>query len=141
MMSGIRARNTRPERIIRSGLHRLGFRFRLHAAQPAGRPDLVLPRYRAAIFVHGCFWHGHDCHLFRMPGTRRKFWSDKIRANRRRDAEVTRAVHEAGWRQLVIWECAFKGLGRDASEKAVSRASAWIMGRRRYAEIRGSRLR
>jgi DNA mismatch endonuclease, patch repair protein len=77
MMSGIRGKHTRPERMIRSALHRRGFRFRLHGNLP-GKPDLVLSRYHAVIFVHGCFWHGHECDLFRWPGTRKKFWREKI---------------------------------------------------------------
>lgn len=140
-MAGIRGRDTQPEKLIRSGLHRLGFRFRLHAATPAGRPDLVLPKYRAAIFIHGCFWHGHDCHLFRLPGTRRVFWRHKIRSNRRRDVVVRAEVRAAGWRQLVIWECAFKGRGRDAPAKSAARAAAWIRSPRKYGEIRGAQGR
>ena len=140
-MAGIRGRDTRPERQIRSGLHRLGFRFRVHAAVPAGRPDVVLPKYRAVVFVHGCFWHGHDCDLFRWPGTRRAFWRQKIVANRKRDLAVRNAVRAAGWRQIVIWECAFKGKGKgkgtDALARTVERTAAWLRGGRRFAEIRG----
>ena len=87
-MSGIRGRDTKPEKLIRSALHRLGFRFRLQSKKIPGRPDLVLPKFRAAVFVHGCFWHGHDCPLFRLPGTRRAFWDAKIKRNRERDTEV-----------------------------------------------------
>ena len=76
-MAGIRSRNTKPERLIRCALHRRGFRFRLHSAVVPGRPDMVLPKYRAAIFIHGCFWHGHDCRYFRWPKTRRAFWREK----------------------------------------------------------------
>ena len=83
MMSGIRSRHTKPERIVRSGLHRLGHRFVLHSRKLKGTPDLVLPKYRAVIFVHGCFWHGHECRLFRMPGTRTEFWRAKIARNRK----------------------------------------------------------
>jgi DNA mismatch endonuclease (patch repair protein) len=139
MMSGIRGRDTRPEKAIRSGLHRIGFRFRLYATIPAGKPDLVLPMYRATVFVHGCFWHGHDCHLFRMPGSRRAFWHEKIRTNRLRDAVVSRDIRAAGWRQLVIWECAFKGRGKESLEKCVDRAARWIRGTRKAGEIRGAR--
>ncbi len=78
MMSGIRGKNTKPELVIRSALHRAGYRFRLHTRSLPGKPDLVLPKYRAAIFVNGCFWHGHDCHLFKWPGTRKDFWRAKI---------------------------------------------------------------
>ena len=81
MMSGIRGKNTRPELLIRKGLHARGFRFRLHDKRLPGKPDLVLPKYSAVIFVHGCFWHGHDCHLFKWPQSRREFWRKKITRN------------------------------------------------------------
>ena len=137
MMSGIRGRDTGPERLIRSALHRLGFRFRLHAKSVPGRPDLVLPRYGAAVFVHGCFWHGHDCSLFRLPGTRRQFWRAKIRRNAERDAEVALQLEQLGWRHLTIWECAFRGPGQIGVEETVRRAARWITSRRTRGEIRG----
>ncbi|MCZ7560344.1 MAG: DNA mismatch endonuclease Vsr [Burkholderiaceae bacterium] len=137
MMSGIRGRDTEPERLIRSALHRLGFRFRLHPADVPGRPDLILPRYSAALFVHGCFWHGHDCSLFRLPGTHRQFWRAKIRRNVERDAEVTRLLAQLGWRQLAIWECAFRGPDSVGIEETVRRTARWITSRRPHGEIRG----
>lgn len=136
-MSGIRGRDTGPERLIRGALHRLGFRFRLHAKSVPGRPDLVLPRYGAAVFVHGCFWHGHDCSLFHLPGTRRSFWRAKIGRNAERDAEVAVQLEQQGWRQLTIWECAFRGPGRIGVEETVRRAARWITSRRTRGEIRG----
>lgn len=141
MMAGIRGRNTRPEKLIRSGLHRLGFRFRLHPADLPGRPDLILPRYRAAIFIHGCFWHGHDCPLFRMPGDNRSFWESKIASNRARDEEVTARLRELGWRQLTIWECAIRGAGQLGLEEVLRRSAAWIRSRRREGSIRGQLCR
>jgi DNA mismatch endonuclease (patch repair protein) len=137
MMAGIRGRDTGPERLVRSALHRLGFRFRLHAKNVPGRPDLLLPRYGAAVFVHGCFWHGHDCSLFRLPGTRRRFWRAKIGRNAERDAEVALQLEQQGWRQLTIWECAFRGPGRIGVEETVRRAARWITSRRTRGEIRG----
>lgn len=77
MMSNIRSKNTKPELILRKGLHQLGFRFRLHHRQLPGKPDMVFPKYRAVIFDHGCFWHGHQCHLFKWPATREEFWYQK----------------------------------------------------------------
>ena len=136
-MSGIRGRDTGPERLIRGALHRLGFRFRLHAKSVPGRPDLVLPRYGAAVFVHGCFWHGHDCSLFRLPGTRRQFWRAKIRRNAERDAEVALQLKQQGWRQLTIWECAFRGPGQLGLEETVRRAARWITSCRTRGDIRG----
>jgi DNA mismatch endonuclease (patch repair protein) len=138
MMSGIRGKNTKPEILVRKGLHARGFRFRLHSPKVPGKPDLVLPRYRAAIFVHGCFWHGHDCHLFKMPSTRTEFWQAKIARNRERDVEVRSSLLEAGWRRLVIWECALKGKFRLDLFEVLDRASAWITGKAAEGEIAGS---
>ncbi len=137
-MSGIRAVNTQPELAIRKGLHAKGFRFRLHAKDIPGKPDLVLPRYRAAIFVHGCFWHGHDCHLFKMPSTRTEFWSEKIGRNRARDAIVEGQLDETGWRRLVIWECAIKGRTRLDFDELIEHAAAWLRGSAVTGEIAGS---
>ena len=109
MMAGIRGRNTRPELVIRKALHARGFRYRLHVAGLPGKPDIVLPRFRAVIFVHGCFWHGHDCPLFRLPATRSEFWEAKISRNRERDREVLGALKTTGWRCLTVWECAIRG--------------------------------
>jgi DNA mismatch endonuclease (patch repair protein) len=137
MMSGIRGTNTKPELAIRRGLHAAGFRYRLHAKDVPGRPDIVLPRYRAAIFVNGCFWHGHDCHLFRLPGTREEFWQDKINRNRQRDAEVEAVLAAAGWRRLTIWECALRGRTKIGLEDAVACTIEWIRGDSLSAELRG----
>jgi DNA mismatch endonuclease, patch repair protein len=138
MMSGIRGRNTKPELLIRRALHARGYRYRLHSAQIPGRPDLVLRKFRAAIFVHGCFWHGHDCPLFRLPGTRAEFWEAKIARNRARDAAVAAALLDSGWRQLTIWECAMRGPGRLASEALIDRVAAWLSGQGQTLEIRGA---
>lgn len=88
MMSGIRGRNTAPELMVRKALHKRGFRFRLHVRDMPGRPDVVLPRHRAVLFVHGCFWHGHDCHYCKLPATRTEFWSNKVEVNRRNDVRA-----------------------------------------------------
>ena len=112
MMAGIKGKNTKPELVVRRGLHAAGFRFRLHDRALPGQPDMVLSRWRAVIFIHGCFWHAHDCPLFRWPGTRQDFWRQKIGRNKERDAEVEAALDRAGWRVLKIWECSMKGPGR-----------------------------
>ena len=109
LMSRIRGKDTQIELDVRHGLHALGFRYRLGGAGLPGRPDIVLPRYRTAVFVHGCFWHRHDCHLFRLPKTRTEFWDQKIGANRERDLRNTAHLHELGWRVEVIWECELRG--------------------------------
>ncbi|MWD26888.1 DNA mismatch endonuclease Vsr [Aquicoccus sp. SCR17] len=126
MMSGIRGKDTKPELMIRKALHARGYRYRLHSPAVPGKPDLFLRRYRAAIFVHGCFWHGHDCHLFKLPSTRTEFWQQKIDRNRARDAEVETALREQGWRRLVIWECALKGKTRLEFGALMDRLCEWL---------------
>ena len=126
MMSGIRATNTKPELQIRKALHALGFRYRLHDRSVPGKPDLVLPRFRAAIFINGCFWHGHDCPLFRLPGTRQEFWKAKIVRNMERDRQVRERLDEAGWRHLTVWECAIRGPERLGLDETVSRIAGWL---------------
>lgn len=137
MMSGIRGTNTKPELLLRKGLHKRGFRFRLHDRALPGKPDIVLPRYRAVIFAHGCFWHGHDCHLFKWPSTRPEFWQTKIARNQAVDARSEAALAEAGWRQAIIWECALKGRSRLLPEDVLSACEAWLKSDRRRIEIRG----
>tara|TARA_Y100001970_G_scaffold278061_1_gene383226 strand:+ start:817 stop:1233 length:417 start_codon:yes stop_codon:yes gene_type:complete len=137
MMQAIRGKDTKPELAIRSGLHALGYRFRLHRGSLPGTPDLVFPGRRAVIFVHGCFWHRHDCHLFKWPKTRREFWRKKITTNARNDAKHLGALHEDGWRVLVIWECALKGRRRLPEGEPVVRAASWLKGKHRFREIRG----
>ena len=140
MMSGIRGKNTRPELLIRKGLHARGFRFRLHGRHLPGKPDLVLPKYSAVIFVHGCFWHGHDCHLFKWPQSRREFWRTKIMRNREKDAESYARLKEEGWYILTIWECALKGRTRRPLEQVLDMAADWLVHGRRDRQIRGIRL-
>ena len=105
MMSGIRGKNTKPELVVRSFLHRSGLRFRLHAKLP-GKPDLVFPKYRTALFVHGCFWHRHiDCRYATTPTSNAEFWHLKFEANARRDADVKKQLRAAGWKVRVVWSC------------------------------------
>lgn len=108
-MSRIRSRDTKPELLLRRGLHARGLRFRLHRKDLPGCPDLVFPRFRVAVFVHGCFWHGHDCPMFKWPRTRTGFWRRKIDGNSERDRRAHAALAENHWRVLVIWECALRG--------------------------------
>lgn len=139
MMAGIRGKNTKPELLIRSALHRMGFRFRLHSARLPGHPDLVLPRYHSVIFVHGCFWHGHNCYLFRWPATRTGFWRKKIERNRFVDRRAFRKLRAEGWRVLSIWECALKGRKKLTMESVILGAAEWLREGERDLVIRGKR--
>ncbi len=108
-MSSIRGKDTKPEIVVRKIIHRLGYRFRLHYKNLPGKPDIVLPRHRKVIFVHGCFWHMHTCKYGRVsPHTNADFWESKRKGNRERDKRNIRAVKKAGWKPLVIWECQTK---------------------------------
>jgi DNA mismatch endonuclease (patch repair protein) len=136
MMSGIRARNTKPEIQIRSLLHRQGFRFRLHARELPGKPDIVLPRFRAVIFVHGCFWHGHECPLFKWPGTRPEFWREKIGRNQTNDRKAIDALQANGWRIGVVWECALRGKNKNV-EGVAQKMADWLRSDAPFFEERG----
>ncbi len=125
-MAAIRGADTKPEMIIRRGLHASGFRFRLHDRKLQGRPDLVFSKYRAVLFVHGCFWHCHNCHLFRWPETRVGFWREKISANVAREKSSMASLHQGGWRIGVVWECAMKGRQRRSTEEVLNTVSDWL---------------
>ncbi|MBI3145218.1 MAG: DNA mismatch endonuclease Vsr [Pseudogulbenkiania sp.] len=106
LMSKIRGKNTSPELKIRKMLHTAGYRFRLHRKDLPGRPDIVLPKHKLCIFVHGCFWHSHPgCKRSTIPQTNREFWEQKLASNRARDIANISALQQAGWRVCVIWEC------------------------------------
>lgn len=137
MMSGIRGKNTKPELIIRKGLHALGFRYRLHDSKLPGRPDLVFPMYHAVILVNGCFWHGHGCYLFKWPKSRQEFWKEKINGNMERDQRNIVALKKAGWRVLIIWECALRGKLKLPVEQVTETAAYWLKAETQSSEIRG----
>jgi len=126
MMAGIQGKNTSPELVIRRGLHAVGFRFRIHADQLPGKPDLIFPKYKAVIFVHGCFWHGHTCRYFKIPKTRTEFWVEKIGKNRRRDELQIEALRVLGWRVLIVWECAVRAMKKQQSPLLIGRVAAWL---------------
>lgn len=122
-MSRIRAKNTKPEVFVRSTLHRMGYRFRLHSEKLPGKPDIVLPKYRTVIFVHGCFWHGHqDCKDFKPPKTRTEWWLNKIKGNVEKDAENIAQLEKLGWQTIVIWECELTSKNKEKTiNSAISR--------------------
>jgi DNA mismatch endonuclease, patch repair protein len=138
-MRAIRHKNTTPELIVRRTLHARGFRFRLHDKKLPGTPDLVLPRFNAVIFVHGCFWHGHSCHLFKLPQTRGDFWIGKISGNVRRDEVTQETLQSQGWRIAVVWECSLKGRYRITAEELGDCLSTWLSeSQSAFLEVRGS---
>ncbi len=137
MMASIKAKDTQPELIIRRGLHARGFRYRLHDRKLPGCPDLVLSSRKAVIFVHGCFWHGHDCEMFRLPRTRREFWEAKIGANRQRDDSTGLALTKSGWRVMTVWECAIRGRGKHAVDETISRVADWLLSSSVTGTVRG----
>ena len=139
MMAGIRGRDTRPELVLRQGLHRAGFRYRLHVKGVPGKPDMVFPKYRAVIFANGCFWHGHDCPLFKWPSSRPEFWREKITGNVARDGRVKESLLAAGWRVLTVWECALKGPGRLTAGDVIAWCAAWLRSAGQNDEIRGTK--
>ena len=109
IMARIRSKNTKPELRIRSALHRLGYRFRLHRADLPGTPDIVLPKFRAVVQVRGCFWHGHDCSIGHTPRSNAAYWGPKIERNKARDERNDAALHDTGWKVIEIWECQCRG--------------------------------
>jgi DNA mismatch endonuclease (patch repair protein) len=136
MMAGIRGKNTRPELFLRKALHAKGFRFRIHTALP-GKPDMVFPKWNAIIFVHGCFWHRHSCHLFKWPKSRPEFWRAKISENKARDDRNVSRLIAMGWRVGIVRECALKGRTRLDSSLAIARCSAWIRSNKKRFELSG----
>lgn len=137
-MAAIRGANTKPELQVRRALHALGLRFRLHAKELPGKPDLVFPRHKAVIFVHGCFWHGHDCHLFKMPATRQEFWADKIGRNVANDEKAIAALRADGWRVGVVWECALKGRTKPDFGETMQILALWVRSAEPSITLRGS---
>lgn len=126
MMAGIKGKDTKPELFIRRALHARGLRFRLYNKKLPGKPDLSFPKYRAIVLVNGCFWHGHSCHLFKWPSTRKDFWRKKILRNMEKDREVLSALRQQGWRVAVIYECALKGKTRLDPETVIDETENWI---------------
>lgn len=134
LMGRIRGVDTAPELAFRRALFARGFRYRVHVRSLPGRPDVVLRKHRAVVFVHGCFWHRHEgCRLAARPKTNRRFWGEKFRANVERDDARYRALRELGWRVLVVWECQLKSALR--VERAADGASRWILSGSRFTQI------
>jgi len=134
MMAGIRGKDTKPELGLRRALHRLGFRFRLHAKGLPGRPDIILPKHSAAIFVHGCFWHRHaGCRYATKPKSRTRFWNKKFKGNMERDLRNRAALETAGWRVAIVWECTLRK--PEEITRTAGRVGKWLKTRKRGLEI------
>jgi len=136
MMSGIRSKNTKPELLIRKGLFKLGYRYKINANM-FGKPDIILKKYNAVIFIHGCFWHGHmGCKNFKIPKSNTQFWVEKIDKNRKRDGEVLNCLHASGWRICIIWECAIRGKNQLLNlDKTINEISKWLKSKSIWKEI------
>jgi DNA mismatch endonuclease (patch repair protein) len=137
MMAGIKGKNTKPEIVIRKALHRQGFRYKLHDKTLPGKPDLVFPKYKAVIEVNGCFWHLHNCHLFKWPKSKKEFWKEKLTKNKERDERNQKALEAEGWRLLVVWECALKGKGKLPLERVITECVGFLKGDQIHHEIKG----
>jgi DNA mismatch endonuclease, patch repair protein len=136
MMAGIRSRDTKPELLVRKALFARGFRYRNNCTDLPGKPDLKLTKYKAVIFVHGCFWHGHACRYYRTPKSNAEFWAGKIDRNRQRDAVDITTLHEAGWRVCVVWECLTRSSAFKNSPSAVlDMLAGWIVGTEPFLEL------
>lgn len=141
-MSRISGKNTKPEMLVRKALFALGFRYRLHRKDLPGTPDLVFPSRKAIILVHGCFWHGHGCDLFVVPQTNRDFWIRKIQGNVTRDHKAVQRLRKMGWRVLIIWECALRGVHKQPIELLINRIYQWLVeGRNNLTIPLGLRLK
>lgn len=136
-MAAIKGSHTKPELLIRKALHAYGLRYRLHVKNLPGRPDLVFTRHRAVVFVNGCFWHRHECHLFKWPSTRQDFWREKIDRNVANDERAVSALLAAGWRVGIVWECALKGSTRRNFAEAMQHLAGWVESSERTITIRG----
>jgi len=137
MMAGIGPEDTQPELYVRKILHKRGFRYKLHDKSLPGKPDLVLPKHAAVIQVQGCFWHGHKCHLFKWPSTRKEFWREKIGGNVERDKKNNQKLQSLGWKVLVIWECALKGKEKLPDREFARTLESWLLYDSMSAEITG----
>jgi DNA mismatch endonuclease (patch repair protein) len=136
MMSGIRTKHTQPELLVRSALHSRGFRYSLHPGKLPGRPDITFSKRKVAIFVNGCFWHAHGCHISKMPKTNKSFWAAKLLGNQERDVINTLTLLSAGWRVAVVWECTTRRHG-DSEQffRAMDTLARWICASDPYLEL------
>jgi DNA mismatch endonuclease (patch repair protein) len=136
-MAAVKSGNTVPEISLRKALHARGLRYRLHVRELAGKPDLAFPKFRAVVFVHGCFWHAHDCGACRIPQTNNEYWTRKIARNSIRDAQTRETLRASGWRVAIVWECALRGPRKQSLEQVSETVMKWLRGGSRFLEVRG----
>ena len=136
-MAGIKGKNTKPELVVRKAIFNRGYRYRIHEQKLPGKPDIVLKKYRAVIFIHGCFWHKHNCHLFRWPKSNQYFWKKKISLNEDNDLQNINKLIDSGWRIAIIWECSLKGKGKLDFEELITKLCDWIESSEERLEITG----
>lgn len=135
IMSSVGQKDTGPETLLRHSLHKAGLRYRLHDRTLPGSPDLVFPRFKAVVFVHGCYWHSHGCYKSTVPKSRREFWEDKFRTNRERDKRNAMLLRKRGWRVLTVWECVLVGKHALSRDTLVAQTRAWLSGANEQGEI------
>ena len=140
IMSSVGQKDTGPETLLRSALHKAGLRYRLHDRRLPGSPDLVFPRYRAVTFVHGCYWHLHGCYKSTVPKSRREFWEDKFRANLERDERNISLLRELGWRVMVVWECALIGKHALPLNEVTKQIRGWLIGQENCEQVSGKTM-
>lgn len=138
MMSNIQGKNTKPEILIRKNLYSKGYRYKLHVKSLQGKPDIVLSKYNALIFINGCFWHKHNCHLFKWPKTRRFFWETKINKNIENDQKNHIKLLNENWRILIVWECSIKGKTKKTMEIVINDIVEWLHSDINFKEIEGN---
>lgn len=141
IMSRVGHKNTGPEIILRSILHRMGLRYRLHDRALPGSPDLVFRRFGGVIFVHGCYWHSHGCYKSTVPTSHRTFWTEKFTANRQRDERNIRLLLERGWRVMIVWECALLGKTAIPAQGLTRQVHAWLRGTKGRGQVSGTVIR
>jgi len=138
IMSRVGQKDTGAETTLRSTLHKAGFRYLLHDRRLPGSPDLVFPRFRAVIFVHGCYWHSHGCYKSTVPKSRRTFWTKKFSENRQRDERNIQLLLERGWRVMIVWECALLGKTAMPAQEMTRRVHAWLHGPKARGQVSGT---
>ena len=139
IMASVGQKDTGAELALRRALHKIGLRYKLHDCTLPGSPDLVLPRFHAVIFVHGCYWHSHGCHRSTVPKNRHEFWVAKFKVNQLRDKRNMRSLLKSGWRVLIVWECVLFGNKFLPSPNVINSVCAWLNGTKRNGQVPGRR--